>query len=146
MAPPDVDFGPLGEADTVRLASGVEMVEELLTTAPFADVVADARVVDGFGGYAHATSTCAMGTVVDEHGAVVGYEDLFVADASVLPMTPPSGTYLPSCSSPSASPTPGANADQSGWHPCQSDFWAGFVPYAAQKPPRSPRGLIVELR
>ena len=71
------------------------MVEELLTTAPFADVVADARVVDGFGGYAHATSTCAMGTVVDEHGAVIGYEDLFVADASVLATTPPSGTYLP---------------------------------------------------
>ena len=36
-----------------------------------------------------------MGTVVDEHGAVGGYENLFVADASVLPLTPPSGTYLP---------------------------------------------------
>ncbi len=94
-AEPDVDFGPLGDADAVRLASGVEMVEEMLTTTPFADIVADARVVDGFGGYAHATSTCAIGTVVDEHGAVVGYEDLFVADASVLPTTPPSGTYLP---------------------------------------------------
>ena len=94
-APPIVDFGPLGDADTVRLATGVEMVEELLATVPFADVVADARVVDGFGGYAHATSTCAMGTVVDEHGALVGYEDLFVADASVLPSLPASGTYLP---------------------------------------------------
>jgi choline dehydrogenase len=94
-AAPAVDFGPLRGADAVRLASGVEMVEELLTTAPFADIVADARVVDEFGGYAHATSTCAIGTVVDEHGAVIGYEDLFVADASVLPVTPPSGTYLP---------------------------------------------------
>jgi choline dehydrogenase len=94
-APPIVDFGPLGDADTVRLASGVEMVEELLTTVRFADLIADARVVDGFGGYAHATSTCAMGTVVDEHGALVGYEDLFVADASVLPSLPASGTYLP---------------------------------------------------
>ena len=36
-----------------------------------------------------------MGSVVDEHGAVVGYDDLFVADASVLPATPPSGTYVP---------------------------------------------------
>lgn len=94
-APPVVDFGQLGEADTVRLAAGVEMVHELLTTAPFTDVIADARVADGFGGYAHATSTCAMGSVVDEHGAVAGYEDLFVADASVLPTTPPSGTYVP---------------------------------------------------
>ena len=94
-APPAVDFGPLGDADTVRLATGVEMVEELLTTTPFTDVVSDARVVDGFGGYAHATSTCAMGTVVDEHGVVAGYEDLFVADASVLPTLPASGTYVP---------------------------------------------------
>ena len=28
-------------------------------------------------------------------GAVIGYDDLFVADASVLPTTPPSGTYVP---------------------------------------------------
>ena len=94
-APPRVDFGQLGNADTVRLAAGVEMVEGLLASAPFADVVADAHVADGFGGYAHATSTCAMGSVVDEQGAVIGYDDLFVADASVLPTTPPSGTYLP---------------------------------------------------
>ena len=79
----------------MRLAAGVEMVEELLATPPFTDVVGDAQVADGFGGYAHATSTCAMGSVVDEHGAVIGYDDLFVADASVLPTTPPSGTYVP---------------------------------------------------
>jgi choline dehydrogenase-like flavoprotein len=94
-APTVVDFGKLGEADTVRLATGVEMAEELLATAPFTDVVGDARVVEGFGGYAHATSTCAMETVVDEHGAVHGYEDLYVCDASVLPVTPPTGTHLP---------------------------------------------------
>jgi choline dehydrogenase len=94
-APPAVDFGHLGEADTVRLAAGVTIVEELLATVPFTDLVTDARVVDGFGGYAHATSTCAIGTVVDDHGAVCGYENLFVADASVLPTVPASGTFLP---------------------------------------------------
>ena len=36
-----------------------------------------------------------MGTVVDEHGAVRGYDNLFVADASALADLPPSGTYLP---------------------------------------------------
>jgi len=94
-APPDVDFGQFGDADAVRLAAGVTLAEQLIDTAPFCDIVSEAHVVDGFGGYAHATSTCAMGTVVDEHGAVVGYEELFVADASVLPTLPASGTYLP---------------------------------------------------
>jgi choline dehydrogenase-like flavoprotein len=94
-APPAVDFGHLGEGDTVRLATGVELAEELLTTRSFADVVTDFRVADGFGGYAHATSTCAMGRVVDEHGAVSDYEGLYVCDASVFPVTPPSGTLLP---------------------------------------------------
>jgi choline dehydrogenase-like flavoprotein len=94
-APPAVDFGPLGDADAIRLAAGVTLAEELLTARPFRDVVSAARVVDGFGGYAHATSTCAMGTVVDEHGAVAGYEGLYVCDASVLPSPPASGTYLP---------------------------------------------------
>ena len=71
------------------------IAEELAVTAPFTDVVTGACVVDGFGGYAHATSTCAMGTVVDDHGVVDGYTALFVADASVLPALPASGTYLP---------------------------------------------------
>jgi len=94
-APPAVDFGRLGEADSVRLAAGVAMVEELLASPPFTDVVAESWVADGFGGYAHATSTCAIGSVVDEHGAVVGYDGLYVADAAALPATPPSGTYVP---------------------------------------------------
>jgi choline dehydrogenase-like flavoprotein len=94
-APPVVDFGRLGEADAVRLSAGVTLAEELVGATPFTDVVDDVRVVDGFGGYAHATSTCATGVVVDEHGAVLGYDDLFVGDASVLPTLPACGTYLP---------------------------------------------------
>ena len=78
------------------------MVEELVATHRSPTSSSDARVVDGFGGYAHATSTCAMGIVVDEHGAVIGYDNLFVADASVLP-TRRLGMYA-SRSSPSASP------------------------------------------
>ena len=94
-APPVMDFGHLGDADAVRLAAGVTLAEELVGKAPFTDVVSDARVLDGFGGYAHATSTCAAGIVVDEHGAVSGYDELFVGDASVLPSLPACGTYLP---------------------------------------------------
>jgi choline dehydrogenase-like flavoprotein len=94
-AAPTVDFGHLDDADTVRLTSGVEMARELLGTRPFATIVTGHRVVAGFGGYAHATSTCASDRVVDTHGAVFGYDGLYVCDASVLPATPPSGTLLP---------------------------------------------------
>jgi choline dehydrogenase-like flavoprotein len=94
-APPRVDFGTLGGADMVRLAAGVTMASELLAARQFTDAVVDFTVVEGFGGYAHATSTCALGTVADEHGAVLGYEGLFVCDASALPSLPACGTYLP---------------------------------------------------
>ena len=94
-APPVVDFGHLGGADAVRLSAGLTLAEELVDTEPFAGVVSEARALDGFGGYAHATSTCAAGIVVDDHGAVSGYDDLFVGDASVLPSLPACGTYLP---------------------------------------------------
>jgi choline dehydrogenase-like flavoprotein len=94
-ASPVVDFGHLSDADAVRLSSGVALAEELVEAASFVDVVSDVQIVDGFGGYAHATSTCAIGVVVDEHGAVHGYDNLFVGDASVLPSLPACGTYLP---------------------------------------------------
>jgi choline dehydrogenase len=94
-APPRVDFGTLSAADMVRLSSAMTMAHELLGAAPFTDAVADARVVEGFGGYAHATSTCAIGAVADERGAVRGYEGLFVGDASALPTLPACGPYLP---------------------------------------------------
>ena len=47
------------------------------------------------GDYVHATSTCAMGTVVDEDFAVTGYQNLYVCDASVFPSIPDANTHLP---------------------------------------------------
>ncbi|MBT6444169.1 MAG: GMC oxidoreductase, partial [Acidimicrobiaceae bacterium] len=47
------------------------------------------------GDYVHATSTCAMGTVVDEDFAVAGYQNLYVCDASVFPTIPDANTHLP---------------------------------------------------
>ncbi len=67
----------------------------LVTSDAFAAIVESWQIAPGHGAYAHATSTCAAGRVVDEHGAVLGCADLFVADASVLPTLPASGTYLP---------------------------------------------------
>ena len=47
------------------------------------------------GDYVHASSTCAMGRVVDRDGAVIGYERLYVCDASVFPSIPDVNTHLP---------------------------------------------------
>jgi choline dehydrogenase-like flavoprotein len=96
LAPPVVDFGPLDEPDDRRwLDGGVALATRILAAPGFDGILAGFEVCEGFGGYTHATSTCRMGTVVDDHGAVVGYEHLYVGDASVFPEIPAAGTYLP---------------------------------------------------
>jgi len=63
----------VADADTVRLAASIK-----------------ARV----GSYHHPVGTCAMGSVVDGRGAVMGVGDLFVADASIMPTIPSANTNL----------------------------------------------------
>lgn len=57
------------------------------------------RSMDGIrsmlGDYVHAAGTCAMGTVVDPRCRVIGYDDLIVCDASVMPNVPRANTHLP---------------------------------------------------
>jgi choline dehydrogenase-like flavoprotein len=43
----------------------------------------------------HATSTCAIGSVLDDDGAVRGYEGLYVCDASAFPSVPATNPHLP---------------------------------------------------
>jgi choline dehydrogenase-like flavoprotein len=96
LAPPVVDFGRLDDPDDRRwLDDGVDLATRILAAPGFDDILEGFDVGEGFGGYAHATSTCRMGAVVDAHGAVIGYEHLYVGDASVFPEIPASGTYLP---------------------------------------------------
>lgn len=94
-AAPVADCGPLDPADAASLAEGVAHAEALLASAPLRDLVADVRVAAMLGGYAHVSSSCRMGTVVDANGGVIGHPGLFIADASVFPAIPESGTYLP---------------------------------------------------
>lgn len=53
------------------------------------------------GNYAHASGTCRMGpltdvmSVVDCAGGVIGYEKLWVCDASIIPVLPRATTHLP---------------------------------------------------
>ena len=58
-------------------------------------LVEDVTVGEAPAGVYHATSTCRMGTVVDDDGAVVGCDGLHVVDASVFPDIPTTNTYLP---------------------------------------------------
>ena len=90
-----VTFAPLAAEVEHALDAAVAVAASLVTSDAFAAIVESWRIAPGHGAYAHATSTCAAGRVVDEHGAVLGCADLFVADASVLPALPASGTYLP---------------------------------------------------
>jgi choline dehydrogenase len=45
-------------------------------------------------GYFHPVGTCALGSVVDARGAVIGVEGLYVADASIMPTIVRSNTNL----------------------------------------------------
>ncbi|HSM66222.1 MAG TPA: GMC family oxidoreductase [Ilumatobacteraceae bacterium] len=113
---PVVDLALLDDpADLDDLARGVEQAIGLLRSPPFTDVV-EAVHIDGLGtgldaldsrqairdwlpgivgDYVHASSSCAMGTVVDADAAVVGYDGVHVCDASVFPAIPDVNTHLP---------------------------------------------------
>lgn len=113
---PEVDFALLDHPDDVAaLVGGVRTALELLRAPAFTDVVEEV-FVDPFGtpastlhddasierwvrgavgDYVHASSTCAMGRVVDEDGAVLGYDGVYVCDASVFPSIPDVNTHLP---------------------------------------------------
>ena len=116
LVDPLVDFALLDDPrDVDALVAGVRIALELLATPAFREIV-DEVYVDGFGtttaalgddaaierwvrtavgDYVHASSSCAMGTVVDGDGRLVGYEGVYIADASVFPSIPDVNTHLP---------------------------------------------------
>ena len=61
---------------------------------PGEDVDASTHVRASARGFFHPTGTCAIGSVVDARGRVLGYEGLVVADASVMPTIPRANTNL----------------------------------------------------
>lgn len=116
---PIVDFALLRDPrDLAALVGGVHEAMMLLHSPAFAEIVdvdtgvfidaqgtrLDALVSDAdierwlhaaTGDYVHASSTCAMGAVVDDDGAVFGYDGLYVCDASVFPSIPDVNTHGP---------------------------------------------------
>jgi len=113
---PVVDFALLNNDQDMRgLTSAVQLALATLEHAAFSDIVeqvfiddigtpasslgTDEAIADWLlarsGDYVHASSTCAIGTVVDNDGAVFGYDGLFVCDASLFPSIPHVNTHLP---------------------------------------------------
>ena len=116
LGEPLVDFALLDDPRDLRaLGKGVLDAVRMLATAPFAEVVEQVYVddsgttIDALGDVAsierwlpaalgdcvHASGSSAMGSVVDADGAVLGYESVYVCDASVFPAIPDANTHLP---------------------------------------------------
>jgi choline dehydrogenase/5-(hydroxymethyl)furfural/furfural oxidase len=120
---PEADGAPLVElrqlstsADVTAITDAVSDMLELLDTGPMQAVVRRA-FLDDHGtpaasiagdrdrirdwaiahvtGFHHLTSTCREGVVTDPLGRVLGYENLFICDASLFPKAPPRSPYLP---------------------------------------------------
>ena len=102
--PPAIRYNYLAtENDRRMMVEGLKFVRRICATRPFADYVAgefqpgpDVKSDDDWLQYCrdhgetvfHPTSTCRMGTVVDEKLRVKGIDGLRVVDASVMPAVP----------------------------------------------------------
>jgi choline dehydrogenase len=105
-APLHVEHGFLtSEADVPVLVEGFERLRAHAETEPMrryaarelrpgADVDAERHVRATARGFFHPTGTCPIGKVVDERARVYGYENLLVADASIMPTIPRANTNL----------------------------------------------------
>ena len=114
---PHVELRQLStSADVTALTDAVSDMLELLETeslkavvrraflddhgTPAASIAGDRdRIRDwaiaNVSGFHHLSSTCREGVVTDPLGRVLGYENLFVCDASLFPKAPPRSPYMP---------------------------------------------------
>ena len=108
-AAPAIDLGLLsdrGGHDTRALVEGLRLIHDLTTRAPLSDAITSgprrftsrARLTqyvrNNVSDYGHSVGTCRMGDVVDERGRVQGLENVYVADASIMPVIPRANTNL----------------------------------------------------
>jgi choline dehydrogenase len=94
--------------DLARLAEGVERAEAVVAGEAIRSLTDGGRLTPRRSGaelrewiqtnawsYHHPVGTCAIGTVVDPHCRVRGFDGLSVVDASVMPDIPSANTHLP---------------------------------------------------
>ena len=102
---PHVERGMLTDpSDLEVLLEALERTRALFSAARDEGLVAhetlpgDVRPEDYIRGsiqsYFHMCGTCALGRVVDPHGAVLGVDGLYVADASIMPTIPRANTNI----------------------------------------------------
>jgi choline dehydrogenase len=77
----------LAESESVRPYRGAEL-------RPGKDVGAEEHVRASARGFFHPVGTCAIGSVLDERCRVLGFENLYVVDASAIPEIPTANTNL----------------------------------------------------
>jgi choline dehydrogenase len=112
---PVIDTGYLSdpdEADLSVLMNGIDFARQLAKQQPLANLIGEehpesAQVVSREAAcraclhYYHPVGTCKMGTdsdplaVVDAQGKVHGIDNLYVADAAIMPVIPRANTNLP---------------------------------------------------
>lgn len=85
----------LDDRDRARLAKAAVVAMGLAESDAFGSVVEEVAIGDSPAGVFHWASTCAIGRVLDERGAVIGREHLFVADASAFAELPAANLYVP---------------------------------------------------
>jgi choline dehydrogenase len=102
---PAIDHAYLRDAhDLDVLADGVEIMREIAAKMPMIGAELGERptgedlraaIRRGVVHYYHPVGTCALGAVVDDNGAVIGAENLYVADCSIIPTIPRANTNVP---------------------------------------------------
>jgi choline dehydrogenase len=105
-APLEIDHGFLrDDADLGSVVRALEELRELVAREPIGRFVAgelrpgpaadlEEYVREDARGFFHPVATCAIGTVVDRDASVLGYESLYVGDASIMPTIPRANTNL----------------------------------------------------
>ncbi|WP_249795193.1 GMC oxidoreductase [Bradyrhizobium sp. NBAIM08] len=97
-------LGPMLDVPTVLRQLLIRLV--LLNGTPFPATLADDRALEAFAresvfGVWHPVGTCRMGdiadpmAVVDPEGSVIGSDNIFVADASIMQRLPTANTNIP---------------------------------------------------
>jgi choline dehydrogenase-like flavoprotein len=106
VAPLAIDHGFLrDERDVEVLTEAFERLRELVEAPPVrryagdelrpgSDVGAEAHVRASARGFFHPVGTCAIGSVLDQRCRVLGFENLYVVDASAIPEIPSANTNL----------------------------------------------------
>jgi choline dehydrogenase len=105
-APLEIDHGFLSdERDVEVLTEGFERLRELVgapEVRPYAgaelrpgrEVGAEEHVRASARGFFHPVGTCAIGSVLDQRCRVLGFENLYIVDASAIPEIPAANTNL----------------------------------------------------